>query len=54
LKADGRELPDEAPVAPDVGANDCPDCGGSGWWYPDGVDRGVARCKHAGSKKGSL
>lgn len=25
----------------------CPDCHGSGFWYPQGVERGVAKCKHA-------
>jgi hypothetical protein len=24
----------------------CPDCGGSGMYYPDGYDKGVAKCKH--------
>jgi DNA-binding Lrp family transcriptional regulator len=24
----------------------CPDCQGSGFWYPDGVEKGVAKCKH--------
>jgi hypothetical protein len=24
----------------------CPDCGGSGWWYPEGESKGVAKCKH--------
>jgi hypothetical protein len=24
----------------------CPDCGGSGFWYPEGYDKGVARCDH--------
>lgn len=24
----------------------CPDCHGSGWWYPQGVAKGAARCKH--------
>lgn len=24
----------------------CPDCQGSGFWYPEGVERGVAKCKH--------
>ncbi|MDQ3649823.1 MAG: hypothetical protein M3458_05980, partial [Acidobacteriota bacterium] len=24
----------------------CPDCNGTGFWYPQGVRRGVARCKH--------
>ncbi|HEV7859007.1 MAG TPA: replication protein, partial [Pyrinomonadaceae bacterium] len=25
----------------------CPDCQGSGFWYPEGVEKGVAKCKHA-------
>ncbi|MEA2174810.1 MAG: Bacteriophage replication protein, partial [Blastocatellia bacterium] len=25
---------------------DCPDCQGSGFWYPEGVEKGVAKCKH--------
>lgn len=24
----------------------CPDCGGSGFWYPEGEAKGVAKCKH--------
>ncbi len=48
--AEGRELPDEntLAVAPADQAKlkDCPDCGGSGWWYPNGLERGVAKCKH--------
>jgi hypothetical protein len=24
----------------------CPDCGGSGYFYPEGYDKGVARCDH--------
>lgn len=24
----------------------CPDCGGMGFWYPEGPDKGVAKCKH--------
>jgi DNA-binding MarR family transcriptional regulator len=27
-------------------ASDCPDCGGSGYFYPEGVDKGVKICKH--------
>lgn len=27
-------------------AVDCPDCKGSGWYYPQGVAKGVRRCKH--------
>lgn len=29
-----------------VDASLCPDCLGSGWWYPAGKDRGAAKCKH--------
>lgn len=25
---------------------DCPDCFGTNFWYPEGKDRGVKRCKH--------
>jgi hypothetical protein len=24
----------------------CPDCKNTGWWYPEGVAKGVKRCKH--------
>ena len=46
-QAEGRELPDQAPSQPPaVDAKACPDCGGSGWWYPEGPERGVKKCKH--------
>ena len=43
---EGKELPDQ--VAPLAQKNrvDCPDCNGSGWWYPKGTEKGVAKCKH--------
>ena len=45
--AEGRELPDETvSQTPSVDASKCPDCGGSGWWYPEGESKGVAKCKH--------
>jgi hypothetical protein len=45
--AEGRELPDETvSQMPSADVSKCPDCGGSGWWYPDGESKGVARCKH--------
>jgi hypothetical protein len=25
---------------------DCPKCNGTGFWYPEGVEKGVQRCKH--------
>ena len=46
-RAEGRELPDEAvSQTQTVDASKCPDCGGSGWWYPEGESKGVAKCKH--------
>lgn len=47
--AEGRELPDDASTKQQetIDAKNCADCGGSGWWYPDGEAKGVAKCKHA-------
>jgi hypothetical protein len=47
-QAEGRELPDEITTKPQssVETSSCPDCGGSGWWYPEGESKGVAKCKH--------
>lgn len=46
-RAEGRELPDEAvSQTQTIDASKCPDCGGSGWWYPEGDGKGVAKCKH--------
>lgn len=47
-RAEGRELPDEVTAKPQssVEASSCPDCGGSGWWYPEGESKGVAKCRH--------
>jgi hypothetical protein len=36
----------ETPAKGQINPAGCPDCGGSSWWYPEGVDKGVARCKH--------
>jgi hypothetical protein len=46
--AEGRELPDDRTARQQnaVDASKCPDCGGSGWWYPEGESKGVAKCKH--------
>lgn len=46
-QAEGRELPDEKlSSVPVEQASNCPDCRGSGWWYPEGLERGVAKCAH--------
>ncbi|HEV2707216.1 MAG TPA: hypothetical protein VGV59_14950, partial [Pyrinomonadaceae bacterium] len=29
-----------------IDASLCPDCYGTGMWYPQGYDKGVARCRH--------
>jgi hypothetical protein len=35
------------PVEPDPSdSSNCPDCQGTGFWYPKGIERGVAKCKH--------
>lgn len=47
-QAEGRELPDQPKttnIIPD--GQTCPDCNNTGWWYPNGLERGVTRCKHA-------
>jgi DNA-binding Lrp family transcriptional regulator len=31
-------------AAPDF--RNCPDCQGSGFWYPEGIEKGVTKCKH--------
>jgi hypothetical protein len=29
----------------------CPDCAGVGFWYPEGTEKGVAKCAHANLKR---
>jgi hypothetical protein len=50
-KKEKRQLDDEsgeltANSAQKVDAAKCPDCFGAGMWYPEGFDKGVARCHH--------
>jgi len=54
-RAEGRELPDQIRTtsAPMEQAKDCPDCGGTNFYYPKGFEGGVAKCKHANLQKGS-
>ena len=33
-------------TSPKVEASQCPDCFGTGMWYPQGYEKGVARCAH--------
>jgi len=51
-KTDKRQLASNAeePAAqsntPVLDSKNCPDCFGTGMYYPDGFDKGVARCGH--------
>ena len=40
------EVEHPAGVRPERDVGLCPDCRGTGWWYPAGPERGAARCKH--------
>jgi hypothetical protein len=42
----GIEPPDKTPAVAPKPPQDCPDCKGAGWWYPEGQDKGVAKCRH--------
>ena len=44
VEAEAAEVRGEA--APKVDASQCPDCFGTGMYYPEGFDKGVARCRH--------
>ena len=50
LDRETREAATEPESKWEIAASKCPDCGGSGWWYPEGPERGVAKCKHANAK----
>jgi hypothetical protein len=52
-KKDKRQVEEEGKSAVEsekseakVDASKCPDCFGTGLWYPGGFDKGVARCRH--------
>jgi hypothetical protein len=43
----GKEDASQQSLPLDVDASKCPDCKGAGYWYPEGYDKGVAKCKHS-------
>jgi hypothetical protein len=52
-KKDKRQVEEEGKLAGEsqkaevkIDASKCPDCFGTGLWYPGGFDKGVARCRH--------
>ncbi len=55
-KKDKRQIDDErskeqSVTAQQVDASKCADCFGTGMWYPEGFDKGVARCEHKSLRK---
>ncbi|HZI17795.1 MAG TPA: hypothetical protein VEY09_04295 [Pyrinomonadaceae bacterium] len=46
IEAEAAEQKASAPVGK-VDASQCPDCFGTGMYYPQGFDKGVARCPHS-------
>jgi hypothetical protein len=46
IEAETTEQNNSAP-AQKVDASKCPDCFGTGMYYPEGFDKGVARCSHS-------
>jgi hypothetical protein len=50
FKKDRAQLAGEeksgSPLSTEVDASQCPDCFGTGMWYPEGFEKGVARCRH--------
>lgn len=48
------DLTNEQSTQPDdaVDVNLCPDCGGAGYYYPDGYNKGVRLCRHSNLKQG--
>jgi hypothetical protein len=57
-KKDKQQLSEEVkgdtasskPTGRNIDISKCPDCGGSGMYYPGGYEKGVARCRHEGLK----
>jgi len=47
IEQEDAEAPTESSApAPSVDAAQCPDCFGTGMFYPEGFDKGVAKCPH--------
>ena len=44
----------EGTVSAAVDASGCPDCAGVGWYYPEGKEKGMAKCRHPRLVNGDL
>ena len=47
LDGEGKSEVVSSNLSGKVDASKCPDCFGTGMWYPEGFERGVARCGHS-------
>ena len=46
VEEEGKSVDSGQPGAAKADASTCPDCFGTGMWYPEGFDKGVAKCAH--------
>jgi hypothetical protein len=46
-----QETATDEPAGPAVNVSACPDCAGVGWYYPEGKEKGMAKCRHQGLTK---
>ena len=47
VEEEGKSEAGEQKIETKVDASQCPDCFGAGMWYPEGFEKGVARCPHS-------
>jgi hypothetical protein len=46
VEEEGKAIGGRPSGAAKIDASRCPDCFGTSMWYPEGFDKGVARCRH--------
>jgi hypothetical protein len=46
IESEAAEAAAGSKASPKLDASKCPDCYGAGMYYPEGFDKGVARCDH--------
>jgi hypothetical protein len=51
IEEEGKSEVDGQEAGAKVDASQCPDCFGTGMWYPEGFEKGVARCGHEKLRK---
>jgi hypothetical protein len=56
LESEGRTEAQQTSAAPSLTEEQirsCPDCGGSTWYYPEGPEKGIKRCRHEKIREGA-